>query len=236
MTVRNQLPLEVSLAELRRLRTLHSKSGLHPHIRALLPKVLDEVVASKLLQPAIAWDSRRLLETSGTRVRLEGGLVFEQAEAIVEMLSEASELVMAVGSIGPNLEQRAREWASNGRQVEAFILGEIGNLAIGKLSDYIPHSIREWALGRGFEISGALSPGGKDFDLAEQRLVVEIASARRIGVELTTACMLLPIKSVSMVIGLGHGLPTWDRSQACDLCSSRDHCRLRSLDSEPAPA
>jgi len=234
--VLSDLALEVSLAELRRLRTLHSKNGLHPRIRALLPEVLAEVEARALLEPAIAWESRRVLEADGAAVRLAGGLVLTQAEAIGSLLGEAQELAMVVGSIGPALDRLAGEWFSSGREIEAFVLGEIGNLAIGKLSDQMPEHVADWAADRGLEASGALSPGGRGIDLSAQRVVVELASANRIGVALTSTCMLTPVKSISMVIGLGHGLPTWTHAQACNLCASRDHCRLRRVDAEPAVA
>ena len=236
MPVLSDLALEVSLAELRRLRTLHSKNGLHPRIRALLPEVLAEVEARALLEPAIAWESRRVLEADGAAVRLAGGLVLTQAEAIGSLLGEAQELAMVVGSIGPALDRLAGEWFSSGREIEAFVLGEIGNLAIGKLSDQMPEHVADWAADRGLEASGALSPGGTGIDLSAQRVVVELASANRIGVALTSTCMLTPVKSISMVIGLGHGLPTWTHAQACNLCASRDHCRLRRVDAEPAVA
>ena len=138
----------------------------------------------------------------------------------------------AVGSIGPALDETTRDWTASGRELEAFVLGEIGNLAVGKLTDLIPRRVAEWAADRGLGASGALSPGGTGIDLAAQRVVVELASAQRIGVELTQTCMLTPLKSVSVLIGLGHGLPTWTRAQACELCASRDSCRLRPLDSD----
>jgi hypothetical protein len=232
----SEVSLEISLADLRRLRTLHSPDGLHPGIRTLLPKVLAEVEELDLLRPAIAWESRRLLEVSGSRVRLAGGSELAQAEAVAGLLGAADELAMAVGSIGPALDRTTRDWFASGREVEAFVLGEVGNLAVGKLSDRIPQIVGEWAASRGVETSGALSPGGTGVDLSDQRIVVEVASAERIGVELTSACMLVPVKSVSMVIGLGHGLPTWTHAQACGLCASRDTCRLRRFDSEPAIA
>jgi len=232
LPVVNELPIEISLPELRRLRTLHSKRGLHPRIRELLPEVLAEVVRLDLLQPALAWESHPVLEASGSRVRLAGGAALAQAETVVEVLGAAEELVTAVGSIGPALDETTRDWTASGRELEAFVLGEIGNLAVGKLTDLIPRRVAEWAADRGLGASGALSPGGTGIDLAAQRVVVELASAQRIGVELTQTCMLTPLKSVSVLIGLGHGLPTWTRAQACELCASRDSCRLRPLDSD----
>lgn len=116
MPVLNEFALEISLADLCRLRTLHSKNGLHPSVRALLPEVLAEVEERALLEPAIAWESRRVLEASGTRVRLAGELELAQAEAVVELLREAEELVMVVGSIGPALDRLTCEWFENGRE------------------------------------------------------------------------------------------------------------------------
>ncbi|HJO23673.1 MAG: hypothetical protein GY772_16790 [bacterium] len=236
MPVVSDVPLEISLAELKRLRTLHGKDGLHPRLRALLPEILAEAVGQKVLQPAVAWESRRLLEATGTRVRLAGGPELARAKAVVELLGEADELVAAVGSIGPELDLMARDWSASGRELDAFVLGEIGNLAIGKLADRMPEIISEWAAGRGLEASGALSPGGTGVDLSDQRVVVELANAQRIGVDLTSGQMLVPLKSMSLLIGLGHGLPTWTHAQACDLCASREHCRLRRSNSEPAVA
>ncbi|MCP3983423.1 MAG: hypothetical protein GY723_03490 [bacterium] len=232
----SEVPIEISLVELRRLRTLHSKGGLHPRIRALLPQVLAEVVDKELLQPAIVWESRKVLGASGAHMRLDGGAELTRAEGAVRLLGKAEEIVMAVGSIGPALDRTTREWFASGREVEAFVLGELGNLAIGKLGDHIPKSIAEWASERGLDTSGALSPGQNGVDLSEQSVVVEVAGAQRIGVELTSACMLAPVKSMSMLIGLGHGLTKWTHAQACELCSSRDTCRLRTIDPEPAVA
>jgi len=232
MPVVSGLRIEISLGELQRLRSLHSKSGLHPRIRALLPEVLAELVALELLRPALAWESRSVLAASGSRVRLAGGSQLAQAETVVGVLGGADEIVMAVGSIGGTLEQTGREWSASGRELEGFVLSEIGNLALGKLSDLIPQHVGEWAAERGLEASGALSPGAAGIDLSAQRVVLEIAAAERIGVALTGTGMLVPVKSVSMLIGLGHGLPTWSRAQACQLCASRDRCRLRPLDPE----
>lgn len=47
--------------------------------------------------------------------------------------------------------------------------------------------------------------------------------------------MLTPIKSVTMLIGVGHGLPVWSHSQSCDMCSSTPVARADTTGTRRVP-
>jgi len=78
---------------------------------------------------------------------------------------------------------------------------------------------------RGLTLSGELRPGDPGLALEAQAAVLRLAQAEAIEVALRGAHTLVPLKSLSMVMGVGLDLPSasWSR---CDLCPSRVGCKL----------
>ena len=61
-----------------------------------------------------------------------------------------------------------------------------------------------------------------------QRQLFDLLDASAIGVELTEGDIMLPLKSLSMVIGLGGDLGV--KGRTCDYCTMRDVCRFQNHD------
>ena len=74
-------------------------------------------------------------------------------------------------------------------------------------------------------MSGELRAGDPGLALDAQAAVLRLAQAGGIGVRLGSGQEMQPLKSVSMVFGIGVDLPKthWSR---CDDCSSRAKCGL----------
>jgi hypothetical protein len=88
---------------------------------------------------------------------------------------------------------------------------------------------------RGLVLSGELRPGDPGLALEAQTTVLRLADATAIGVQTTHGLALRPLKSISMVLGAGRGLPPahWSR---CDDCRSRPRCKLVARQAEMASA
>ena len=79
----------------------------------------------------------------------------------------------------------------------------------------------------GYYLRPRVSPGDGDFALEQQRpLLDRLDAARRIGVTLTDALMLLPTKTVTAVIGLTRTKEAACTGSSCAGCGKRD-CPFR---------
>ncbi len=76
-------------------------------------------------------------------------------------------------------------------------------------------------------MTGRFSPGYGDSPLALQKSVVaQLDGQRKIGLNVTASCLLIPRKSVTALIGLADH-PVSGRLATCDECVLRDKCTLR---------
>ena len=78
-----------------------------------------------------------------------------------------------------------------------------------------------------FTDSLASGLGYGDFPLTGQKQFLDILDAgRRIGVCVNSGMTLVPTKSVTCIIGLGHNLEV-SNVKSCDLCNFREKCTFR---------
>lgn len=70
-------------------------------------------------------------------------------------------------------------------------------------------------------LSTRFSPGYGDFDLSYQRDLLALANAKRLGIHLNDALMMLPLKTVTALIALTPGART-RTVHKCALCDKRD--------------
>jgi hypothetical protein len=85
---------------------------------------------------------------------------------------------------------------------------------------------------QGLSMAGELRSGDPGLALETQRTVVRLADAQAIGIRLSAASMMYPVKSTSMVQGVGLALPAarWSR---CDTCPNKARCKV-AQDAEQA--
>jgi len=145
-------------------------------------------------------------------------------------------LACAVCSVGPRLEQRVSLLFQEKRASLALALDALGNellLAVSRrMQDRLAAEVRQ----RKLSMCGELRPGDPGLGLDAHAAVLRLAQADRIGVHLRGQHTLMPLKSMSVVLGVGVDLPpaTWSR---CDHCRSRPHCKLIERSQAPtAPA
>ena len=79
---------------------------------------------------------------------------------------------------------------------------------------------------RGLYLRPRFSPGYSDFSILHQRDILRLLDApKKIGLSMTESCMLVPVKSVTAIIGLT-GEPTLCAQHKCADCSKTD-CPFR---------
>ena len=125
-----------------------------------------------------------------------------------------------VASVGAELDKWITEKRSGGDVMEAFVADALGSTIV--------EAIVSWGLSRlaakmgklEFKISNSYSPGYCGWDVAEQRLFFSLLPDKFCGISLTDSCLMLPIKSVSALVGIGKNVEK--KPYGCAICRKKD--------------
>ena len=223
MPVIRDIPLSLQTGELLRRQGLGGGAEVRPEINSLIEELLASVESQHLLEPAAAYKYYPITGMSGSQISLEGDKAV-RGPALPATFPEAQEIIVLICTIGPRLEKQASDYTKNGQALRGMILDGIGSAAVDKLIPEVLKPIAAESASRGYEISSPVNPGMPGFAMTEQWNLLELVKADEIGVSLTPSGILIPRKSVSMVIGVGPKMTRWTQAQVCARCSLRETC------------
>ena len=191
--------------------------------RLLQEKAVRLIEQENLVEPAICCDVVDL-DPSATGLLSAKGEVFNAPKLIPEK-GELAAIGCGVATLGSRLEQKVTALFASRQRSLALVLDQIGNRLLFALTRYLQDRLFVAARRRGLTMAGELRPGDPGLSLQAHGPLLRLAGAESIGVSLTRGHALYPLKSISMLLGAGIGLPParWSR---CDDCRSRSACKL----------
>jgi len=154
---------------------------------------------------------------------LSNGQAF-QSRLIVHQLASAEQLAVAVCTIGPRVPAAATQAFADGESMMGFLLDSAGSLAVGSAARGVIAHLNQLATDRGLKASFSIAPGSAECTLEDQRVVFALLPTADIGVRLTETLLMVPVKSVSLVVGFGKDLPTGQEHAQCDFCPRKETC------------
>lgn len=216
------------------LRISLSASDVVTHLtqgrkREPAPAVLEsaaEVAAElpDLLRPALAYELFPVAAVDGGMLRLEGGTRLEIGPR-ADLLSQAEEVLLAVATIGAQVDQRVRAYFERNEYVRAYLLDTAGVIALGRVEEQVFRLAEGRASGQGWGVGLALSPGSLEgWSVSGQRELTALLPVDRIGVRLSQASMLIPEKSSSLLVGIGAAYTEHAVGPLCHHCVLADSC------------
>lgn len=147
-----------------------------------------------------------------------------EGEAIARHLKHCDKIILMCATLSSKVDLLIRKKQIMG-MAEAMITDSLASAVIEQVCDRaeeiilkdFPEYEHTWRFGLGYD----------DFPLSGQKQFLEVLDApKRIGVCVNNSMMLTPTKSVTCVIGLGHGLEV-SVKKSCDMCSFREQCQFR---------
>lgn len=165
------------------------------------------------------------LDTPAKEVLCAGG---EQLPApwLLPDSGELTAIACGVCTLGSALEQRVGALFAERRASLALALDDLGNELLFAVSRRAQDRMQADATRRKLAMAGELHAGDPGLALGAQAAVLRLAQADTIGIGLTRGNLMHPLKSTSMVLGVGIDLPatTWSR---CERCPSQAKCGRR---------
>jgi 5-methyltetrahydrofolate--homocysteine methyltransferase len=147
-----------------------------------------------------------------------------QGQAIKNHLKNCNKVIFMCATLSAGVDLLIRRQQITG-MAEAMITDSLASAVIEQVCDKAEEVIlRDFAE---YEHTWRFGLGYDDFPLECQKQFLDILDApKRIGVCVNDSMMLTPTKSVTCVIGLGHGLNT-STKRSCEMCSLKEKCQFR---------
>jgi hypothetical protein len=195
--------------------------------RPILATLAGEVIAegSPLLAPVLLYRRIQVAEVRHERLVLaDGGSL--SGPAIADHLGAAREVIVAVCTVGDALSARASEVFER-NPVRGLALDGLASAAAEALAEAACRHFERIAESEGLAASIPLNPGMAGWPLLEaQQQVFALLPADEIGVTLNPSGLMEPLKSLSLVVGLGRA-GDLAGGRTCDFCTMRETCRYK---------
>lgn len=178
---------------------------------------------NELVRPAAIWGYFPVAEMRHEKVLLAGGARIGNGP-VTTVMGGAERLVLAVCTIGQPVVDRIHSHKAAGETVEAMLLDQLGSLAVGQLSQLLFRRLEMDAALAELRISTYLSPGESAWTVKDQAVIFDLLDPGQIGVTLTETLLMKPIKSVSLMAGVGSQPMGQPGATHCDYCTIADRC------------
>jgi hypothetical protein len=111
--------------------------------------------------------------------------------------------------------------------VLAVALDGVGSAAVEKLAIMACNHFESQIKVNGLNTTIPLNPGMVGWPVDQGQLeIFSLLDSEQINVDLTESCMMIPNKSLSMVLGLGHDVSPVGSS--CDYCTLKGTCKYQN--------
>jgi hypothetical protein len=226
VTVVRDIHLNLEKGQVLRREGIRQQSSVRPEIMTLIDELLVSVTDEHLLETAIAYEIHPVSGVDHDQLSVEGNMTLH-GPLLFSALSNADELVTVVGTIGYKLEKQVAAYLNGGEPLRGLLLDGIGSAAVDSLAQETCKLIQNEALLRGYQTGSPVSPGIPGFPITEQWQLFRMVPSEEIGVRLAPSGIMVPRKSVSMVIALGKQITVRKQGEACARCNLNKTCHYK---------
>lgn len=193
-----------------------------PRLAEIAERALEE--GNTLLKPQALYRELDVEVLRHERLILDSGLTLS-GELIAEHFGPAERVVLLLCTVGVDLEAHATE-VSKDDIVYGLALDGVGSAAVETLANAACRFFEDQAGELGLQSSIPISPGMLGWPVEKgQPEIFNILDSTEIDVRLTEYNLMIPRKSLSMVLGFGQTMKTGGRT--CDYCAMRDTCNYQ---------
>jgi hypothetical protein len=152
------------------------------------------------------------------------GTDFHLGKMVSTALKMSSEIALFIATCGHRVELLSKQLMKEGHSLEGLIVDLIGSEIAEGATEKVHRQIEEVAASHGFHSTNRYSPGYCNWPVSDQQQLFALLEDNHCGVRLTASSLMVPIKSVSGIIGIGKRVT--NRGYACAQCPA-EHCIYR---------
>jgi len=172
----------------------------------------------------------RLLDVKESEDRNDGlfigGKFFKLQEIVTSKLRNSEKAALFVCTIGQAMEIWVKKSYAEGDAALSYLVDAVASATVEQATDVLHDQIKKQMQMRGLKITNRYSPGYCNWSVVEQHLLFSFFPYNFCGIILTESALMVPIKSVSGIVGAGTAVKRVDYT--CDVCGVKD-CTYRSI-------
>ncbi len=149
---------------------------------------------------------------------LINGQSFHLKKMVFNALKQCSHIVFFAVTAGPEIEKHAHSLMSEKHALEGLVADLVGSEMAESMANYIHQTIIEKMAYEGLKTTNRYSPGYCGWNVSDQQQLFTLLGEENCGIHLTDSSLMLPIKSVSGIIGAGKEVKYQD--YACSRCDA----------------
>lgn len=146
-----------------------------------------------------------------------GDTTFESGRIVTRQLRGSEAYALFVCTAGTAYQDFMERLTDEGDMVRLFIAHSIGSVIAERCADYMEGILQATIDKLGWHRTNRFSPGYCGWHVREQQILFPLLHGHDTGVKLTPSSLMMPIKSVSGVIGLGPAVRRLEYT--CGLCN-----------------
>ncbi len=158
---------------------------------------------------------KNLVSIDKKNVQIENS-IFNTGKIISFNLKGSETIAILVATIGDNVSEYIRTLLDNGDTLNGYIADQIASEVVESWVDYIENELEKFVNQSGFRITNRYSPGYCGWNVSDQQKLFALLPKKFCGVSLTESSLMIPIKSVSAVIGIGKNVER--KEYQCSIC------------------
>lgn len=146
-------------------------------------------------------------------------VILSPHKKITGYVKDAEKIAVFISTAGEGFTRLTELYNREGEYLKSYIVDVFGSLIAEKTIDYIQKNLEKEMLESGLHISNRYSPGYCNWEVNDQRQLFDVLPDNECNILLTDSCLMLPIKSVSGIIGIGANVTK--KRYACDICENK---------------
>ena len=153
--------------------------------------------------------------------------VLHTGPIIAEAMGEASSIAIFTVTLGAGYDKWMQEIKQEDNIMHEFVANSMATVVAESITEELIAVLRKNVQEQGLKATNNYSPGYCGWPLMEQQLLFSFLPNGISGITLTESCLMLPIKSVSGIIGVGEN--ALKRPYGCAVCNMQKRCHHRKL-------
>ena len=149
-----------------------------------------------------------------------GEIQFHTQQIIASQLTHANQIALFLCSIGSGMELWSKQCAAEGDPTMSYFVDTVASVIVEATADTLHDHITWYLKTLGLKVTNRYSPGYCDWSVEDQHNVFSFFTKNFCGVSLTNSALMLPIKSISGIIGIGKHVEY--KPYFCDVCGRKD--------------
>jgi len=189
------------------------------HIQDLVNEALNEAGSRCSIKGGIRLIDALKIEQDHKHL-LAGQTRFAVGKIISAQIRHAATAAFFICTIGDGMEKWVQDLMRNGDYIKAYIVDMIASETVDVAMDRIQDWLGQQQKQNGKHITNRYSPGYCGWHLSEQQKLFSLFPPSFCGITLTESSLMVPIKSISGIIGIGLKVKKVD--YVCRFCDMKD--------------